>query len=441
MAARYPAARPAATAVYYLAMAWAHRLAVAIAVTLLCSCAPRHVAAPAAGGFTAPTLPEATASPVTVEVRTDVAPLVALIKAAAPRPLAAGDRVVPVVNRSVAKLNAHVRYEVLLADVALKLDGAAVTAEATIDFRLNVQARGRGLGGLIRVSAGVTSCGYGESMARVRFSLAGRLRLAPGPTLRFVPGGWRTQWLRPCRLGMGLRLDQLLRLSAIQGRVNDAITAALAAAPKRLDLAGRLDRLQKRLAGSHRIATGTWLFIRPERSNIVAVSGRGSVLGVRVRTVARLHIRTSVSYTALTARLRARFRDRVAHAPWTITGVRSYTGGGRLVVAVTLSSPVATTVYFVGQPQYTPDLGALTMRDGKLSRASVAVLGSHAAALQSALRDATQLRLAHADPLAGRPLDVGSDAKLSLAGVSAGASNIALTRAGVVVTTALAPSR
>lgn len=437
MAARYPAARPAATAVYYLAMARAHRLAVAIAVTGLCSCGPKHVTAPVAGGFTAPTLPETTASPVTVEVRTDVAPLVALIKAAAPRPLAAGDRVVPVVNRSVAKLNAHVRYEVRLADVALQLNGAAATAEATIDFRLNVQARGRGLGGLISVSAGVTSCGYGEPMPRVRFSLAGRLRLAPGPTLRFLPGGWRTQWLRPCRLGMGLRLDQLLQLSAIRRRVNDAITAALAAAPKRLDLAGRLDRLQKRLAGSHRIAVGTWLFVRPERSDIVAINGRGSVLGVRVRSLARLHLRTSVSYAEVAARLRERYRGRFAHKPWTVTGVRSYAGGGRLVIALTLSSPVATTVYFVGQPRYAPDLGALTIRDGALTRASAAVLGSRAAALQAALRDATQLRLAHAH----HALELGSDATLNLAGVSAGASNIALTREGVVVTTALAPSR
>lgn len=425
-------------------------LSLPVQLLLLASCVKQvSVPAPKPGGYVDAAPTTAHRSVIPVEVRTDIAPLIALVKATAPRPFAKGSQVFNVVDRFIAKVRAQVDYEAYLADAKVTMTGDEVVAAVSVDFRLKVKAKVGGLAGRLNLSRRITGCGYGEPMPRVVFTLRGKLRTLPGPSLRFERTGWKTKWQRPCKLTFNIRLQRILELPIVKGRVQAAIDDALAKAPTKLGLTTRLKSLWNQLDRPHKLTSNAWLVPHPTAIALAPVRGRGTVLtttlfvraspevvfGNRPSVTSKdlpavfvstergsMHVSMTakVGYEESARQLSTAYRD---HPPndLRIRKVANYGSGGQLVVALTIDRPVRATVYLVGAPEAAAGWVRLSkLRFTKPSRKALvkAIGGERTDRALLQLRRATSIKLSRAHTasraLRDHRLQISSDATTRL---------------------------
>lgn len=367
-----------------------------IATALLLGC-PSSVKVPAPERGGNPSIAPATAAPsvIPIAVSADLAPLIALMKSMVKDPLISKSQRMRVVDKVLVKVDAHVDYTARLADATVSLAGDNLTLSAVVEFKLKLKVAASGLGGRLRLARGVTSCGHGEPMPRIRLTIEGKLRTVPGPALRFERRAWKKTWERHCKVtALGFRLERVLDLPFIRSRVDRAVERALAKAPTNIDLAARVDRVWRRLQRAHSLTPGSWLILRARSLAIAPVRGRGTVLSTRLSLRAQPKVIIGSKPVATTTAmpdvtigsprprielaLRARLSFEAAAQQFAavpgVRRVRLYDSRGKLAVGVSLNKPVRGTVYMIGTPIYDPGAATLSMPDLDFTSESRAAL-------------------------------------------------------------------
>lgn len=360
------------------------------------------VAAPERAAMERPPAPQVPRSNVPLDVRVDLRPVVALARAMVKNPIVNTNEVHRIVNQRFLKVEARVETMANLRDARVSMRDNQLTLTAVIDLRLRLTPKVRGFAGRFRVGAGSTSCGYGEPMSRVEVSVIGKIYAVTGPALRFERTGWKTRWLRHCRItAFNVSLDRILNLPLIQGRVKKAVDDALAQAPSRLDLQGRLAHIWSFASDATSMGPSAFVRLEPEALVLNDIRGRGAVAVAHVTVRARPRIvigespgrsnrpmgRVRVGRAKPSAVVR--FESLLPYAAVTaamgsakgggadgvvIEKLRAFGASTRLAVAVTLSEPVAGTVYVIGTPRYEPERGRVVVDALRFTDASRAAL-------------------------------------------------------------------
>ncbi|HWU87050.1 MAG TPA: DUF4403 family protein [Kofleriaceae bacterium] len=287
-------------------------------------------------------------------------------------------------------IEAVVHYEVLPADVAIEMNGAAIIVSLIADLSIKVVAD------TPITPVGLVQCGHGEPKARVKFSVGGTLVLRPEATLEFQRSGWSLDWLRPCNLtALNISVEQMINLPIVRGLVEKQVDKLLAKQELSYSFASKLAELWRRLGAPVQLADRVWLAIRPKA--IEASNLRGSATTIAVDLGATFQSRVvlgdrpaaddsqfsklspvggpagfavqvlgSVAYkdaeTLLDGRLRG--EHRLEGHTVRIDSTRLYGAGeGRVVVALVMARPFKATLYLVGKPVYDAQTNVISVRD------------------------------------------------------------------------------
>lgn len=285
--------------------------------------------------------------------------------------------------RELTSVQAVVDHTVKLAGLDVAFAGDAVTGVVDIAYRVRLNAQVGEMGPRFRGAklAGIASCGYGESMRKLRFHVTARLATLPDLALRIEDQALEIEWLDDCRLtAVDVSVRDLIELPILRDKVramiDEALGVAVAKANEQMRFRSELERLWPQIAAPIPVAGQGWLVAHPEALAMAPIRGEGKTLTTRISVLARPVITTlrpevtvppvpkvtlgtgkpelNLTLSALVDFERIEAEIDKAIAPRLPEGVAVgpvdvYGSRGRIVIALPVRAPVEGTVYLVGR--------------------------------------------------------------------------------------------
>lgn len=207
---------------------------------------------------------------------------------AMPKPLSVGKitQVLTIANTPLP-MESDISHTVYMRDLRLGVVGQDFTATAQLDFSIETKTRAGFL------NMGGISCGIGEELPKIEFTLPGKLYWTTAGDLAVQAGQWQLKWLKPCNISaFKFNVEKMANLPVIkdklQGIVNEQINNAL----KQVSFKSVLQKTWPQVNEPKQLEKEVWLLLQPERIGLTDIVGTGRYVKTSLSLTARPQIVT-----------------------------------------------------------------------------------------------------------------------------------------------------
>jgi hypothetical protein len=296
-----------------------------------------------------------------------------------PRPLSAGTttEVLTIAGTSLP-MESSITHVVNMRDLRLSVTGQDFVATAQLDFSIDTHMRASFL------KLGGISCGIGEELPTIEFTLPGKLYWTVSGDLAVQAGQWQLKWLKPCSItAFKFNVERLLNLPLVRDKVQAAVNENISIALRQVGLKAALARAWPQLNEPHQLEQGVWLLFQPEKVGLADIQGTGRFVKTSLSVTARPQIvtgdrpvrplppqpqpqRLASDDDSFHLALRGDIgldvanrllNEKLANKPFTaggrqilISSLQFYGSGDNAVLALRLQQPINAEIYLLGKP-------------------------------------------------------------------------------------------
>ncbi len=264
------------------------RSAVLTASVLLTACqAPKSLLAPP-NNPSPVVLPDVPISVINLPISIDLETVRSEILKNAPKPLSSGKitQILTIANTSLP-MESDISHVVNLRDVKLSVTGQDFVATTQLDFSIETKTRAGFL------NMGGVSCGVGEELPKIEFSLPGKLYWTTTGDLAVQTGQWRLKWLKPCNItAFKFNVEKMVNLPVVREKVQKIVNENINAAFKQVGFKALLTQIWPTMNEPKSLEKDVWLLLQPERIGLTDIVGTGRYLKTNLSLTARPQIVT-----------------------------------------------------------------------------------------------------------------------------------------------------
>lgn len=205
-----------------------------------------------------------------------------------PKPLSAGKmtQVLTIANTQLP-VESEISHIVNLKDIKIAMMGQNFMVTTQLDFSLDTKTRA----GLFNM--GGVSCGIGEELPKVEFSLPGKLYWTNTGDLAVQAGQWQLKWLKPCNItAFQLNVEKMINLPVIRDNVQNMVNQSIRDSLKTIGFKALLTQIWPMMNEATQIDKQIWLLLQPEQIGLADIVGAGRYIKTTVSLSARPHIVT-----------------------------------------------------------------------------------------------------------------------------------------------------
>ena len=195
------------------------RYAVLTASVLLTACqSPKSLLAPP-NNPSPVVLPEVPTSVINLPISIDLETVRSEILKNTPKPLSSGKitQILTIANTSLP-MESDISHVINLQDVKISVTGQDFVATTQLDFSIETKTRAGFL------NMGGVSCGVGEALPRIEFSLPGKLYWTATGDLAVQTGQWQLKWLKPCNItAFKFNVEKMVNLPVVREKVKKIV--------------------------------------------------------------------------------------------------------------------------------------------------------------------------------------------------------------------------
>ena len=325
------------------------------------------------------TLPSLPASVINVPISIDLETVRAEVLKNVPKPLSQGKvtQVLTIANTALP-VESDITHTVHLRDVKLSLTGQDFVATTQLEFSVATKTRA----GLLNM--GGVSCGIGEELPKIEFTLPTKLYWTTTGDLAVQAGQWQLKWLKPCNItAFNFNVEKMVNLPIVRQKVqvivSENINATLLLQPETVGLTdivgtGRYLKTNFSLIARPKIVTGDKPRIvlpsipQPQR---LLSSGDGFYLALRgdvdLETANRL------------------LNEKLANKPFDaggktvfINSLKLYGSGDKAVLGLRLQQPINAEIFLLGKLVLDTNKNELSLQDIEFELATSSLLAKSA---------------------------------------------------------------
>ncbi|PTQ90649.1 DUF4403 family protein [Agitococcus lubricus] len=350
-----------------------------VMVVLLTACqAPQPLVAPP-NNPNPIQLPTVDSSVINVPISIDLEAVRSEALKKIPKPLTAGTmtQVLTIANTPLP-VESDISHKVTLKDLKLSVTGQDFIASTQLDFSIETKTRASFL------NMGGISCGIGEELPRIEFTLPGKLYWTVGGDLAIQAGQWQVKWLKPCNItAFKFNVEKLLNLPVVRDKVQTAINDNINSSLKQLGLKAMLTKTWPQINEPKQLEKDVWLLLQPEKIGLADIVGTGRYVKTSVSVSARPQVLTGAKPTVTLPPLPQPQRlissndsfhlalrgdigletanrllnEKLANKPFDaggkqvlINSIRLYGSGDKAVLGLRLQQPINGEIYLLARP-------------------------------------------------------------------------------------------
>lgn len=264
------------------------KLGIALGVVSLAACqAPAPLVAPP-NNPNPVTLPVLPASVINIPISIDLETVRTEILKNVPKPLSQGKmtQVLTIANTALPA-ESDISHSVNLRDVKLSITGQDFVVIAQLDFSVATKTRA----GLLNM--GGVSCGIGEELPKIEFTLPTKLYWTTTGDLAVQAGQWQLKWLKPCNItAFNFNVENMVNLPIVRQKVQAIISENINTTLKQVGLKALLQQTWPQIHEPKPLEKNIWLLLQPETIGLTDIMGTGRYLKTNVSVIARPKIVT-----------------------------------------------------------------------------------------------------------------------------------------------------
>lgn len=278
-----------------------------------------------------------------------------------------------------APVQTQIDYQAFLRGLQMRMQGNAFSVTAAVEFSVAAKVKSS------IAQMGLASCGLGEAMPRIEFTLPGTVNWTTAGDIDIQPGAWSMRWIRPCNItAFKLNVESLLDLPGVRDKVGRAIDSAITTNLKQVGLHTALGQAWPLLNQPRQVQDGIWLVLAPEKISFGDITGNGRLVSSNIWVQARPRIvsgnKPEISIPPvpppqhLTAppgfhialwgditldKANLLLNQKLAGKPLAagshtvvIDKLQLYGSGDKAVLGLTLSQPIAGEIYALAKPVF-----------------------------------------------------------------------------------------
>ena len=266
-----------------------HRLGVIVSLSwILTACqTPQPLVAPPnnPNPVILPTVPNSVINlPITIDLETVRAEALK----AMPKPLSVGKvtQVLTIANTPLP-MESDISHTVYMRDLRLGVTGQDFTATAQLDFAIETKTRAGFL------SMGGISCGIGEDLPKIEFTLPGKLYWTATGDLAVQAGQWQLKWLKPCNItAFKFNVEKMANLPLVRDKVQGIVNEQINNALKQVSFKNMLVKTWPQVNEPKQLEKDVWLLLQPEKIGLTDIIGTGRYVKTSLSLTARPQIIT-----------------------------------------------------------------------------------------------------------------------------------------------------
>ena len=264
------------------------RYAVLTASVLLTACqAPKSLLAPP-NNPNPVVLPQVPTSVINLPISIDLETVRSEILKNVPKPLSSGKitQILKIANTSLP-MESDISHVVNLRDVKISVIGQDFVATTQLDFSIETKTRA----GFLNI--GGVSCGVGEELPKIEFSLPGKLYWTTTGDLAVQTGQWKLKWLKPCNItAFKFNVEKMVNLPVVREKVQKIVNENIDAAFKQVGFKALLTQIWPVMSEPKSLEKDVWLLLQPEKIGLTDIVGTGRYLKTNLSLTARPQIVT-----------------------------------------------------------------------------------------------------------------------------------------------------
>ena len=234
------------------------------------------------------TLPSLPASVINVPISIDLETVRAEVLKNVPKPLSQGKvtQVLTIANTALP-VESDITHTVHLRDVKLSLTGQDFVATTQLEFSVATKTRA----GLLNM--GGVSCGIGEELPKIEFTLPTKLYWTTTGDLAVQAGQWQLKWLKPCNItAFNFNVEKMVNLPIVRQKVQAIVSENINATLKQVGLKSLLQQTWPQIHEPKPLEKNIWLLLQPETVGLTDIVGTGRYLKTNFSLIARPKIVT-----------------------------------------------------------------------------------------------------------------------------------------------------
>ncbi len=296
-----------------------------------------------------------------------------------PKPLSAGTTTeVLTIAGTPLPMESSITHVVNMRDLRLSVTGQDFVATTQLDFSIDTHMRASFL------KMGGISCGIGEELPKIEFTLPGKLYWTVSGDLAVQAGQWQLKWLKPCNItAFKFNVERLLNLPLVRDKVQTAVNDNINIALKQVGFKALLAKTWPQINQPQQLESDVWLLLQPEKIGLADIQGTGRYVKTSLSVQARPQIvtgnkpiiplppqplpqRLTTSEDGFHLALRGDIgldvanrllNEKLANKPFNaggrqvlISSLQFYGSGDNAVLALRLQQPIAAEIYLLGKP-------------------------------------------------------------------------------------------
>lgn len=266
-----------------------HRIGVIVVFSVILSAcqAPQPLVAPP-NNPNPIVLPSVPNSVVNLPISIDLETVRSEALKAMPKPLSIGKvtQVLTIANTPLP-MESDISHTVYMRDLRLGVIGQDFTATAQLDFSIETKTRAGFL------NMGGISCGIGEELPKIEFTLPGKLYWTTTGDLAVQAGQWQLKWLKPCNISaFKFNVEKMANLPVIKDKLQTIVNEQINNALKQVSFKTVLQKTWPQVNEPKQLEKGVWLLLQPEKIGLTDIVGTGRYVKTSLSLTARPQIVT-----------------------------------------------------------------------------------------------------------------------------------------------------
>jgi hypothetical protein len=352
-------------------------------------------------------LPEVPISVINLPISIDLETVRSEILKNAPKPLSSGKmtQVLTIANTSLP-MESDIGHVVNLRDIKIAVTGQDFVATTQLDFSIETKTRA----GFLNI--GGVSCGVGEELPKIEFSLPGKLYWTTAGDLAVQAGQWKLKWLKPCNItAFKFNVEKMVNLPVVRDKVQKIVNESIDAAFKQVGFKALLTQVWPVMSEPKPLEKDVWLLLQPEKIGLTDIVGTGRYLKTNLSLTARPHIVTGDKprvvmpvmpvpqrlitsgdgfYVALRGDIRLDtanrlLNEKLANKPFDaggktvfINSLQLYGSGEKAVLGLRLQQPINAEIFLLGKLVLDASKNEMRLEDINFELATTSLLAKSA---------------------------------------------------------------